>query len=81
MSHDIKNLVSTTLERMGAEFTELRPELHLESDLGLESLMRMELAAKLEKKLGLPIGDHIDGFDTVGQLLDFLDRSQVPVAS
>lgn len=70
---DIKSVLLTTLEKIGAEVTDLAPNQHLESDLGLESLMRMELATKLEKKLGIAIGDRIDGLETVGELIDFLE--------
>ena len=71
---DVQSVLLNTLERIGAEVSELRPNLHLENDLGVESLMRMELATKLEKKLAVPIGDQIDGLETVGELLEFLEH-------
>lgn len=73
--NDIKNVLRSTLERMGAEVPDLHPRLHLEADLGLESLMRMELATRLEKKLGIPVGDEIDGLETVGELLAYLEAN------
>jgi acyl carrier protein len=69
----IMTFLETTLNKMGVQFSTLTPELDLEEDLGLESLMRVELATKLQKKFGKPVTDHIDNFSTVGDLLAFLD--------
>lgn len=70
---EVMSFLATTLTRMGSEFSELRPDLRLEEDLGVESLMRMELATKLEKRFGRPIGDSIDRFETVGEIVAFLE--------
>jgi acyl carrier protein len=72
--NDKLSYLSNLLSRMGAEFDELTPDLRLEDDLGVESLMRMELATKLERQFGVPIGDHMDGLVTVGDVIAFLEQ-------
>jgi acyl carrier protein len=70
---EVMSFLATTLARMGSEFTDLRPDMRLEEDLGVESLMRLELATKLEKRFGRPIGDAIDRFETVGEIAAYLE--------
>jgi acyl carrier protein len=69
---DVKLIVTATLREMGAKFDELSDDAQLEDDLGLESLMRVELATKLQKKLKKPLVSEIDQMLTIGDVLNYL---------
>jgi acyl carrier protein len=70
--NDVAAVLESTLREMGARFETLRDDAHLEDDLGLESLMRVELATKLQKRCHKPVVDHIDNLQTIGDVLHFL---------
>jgi long-chain acyl-CoA synthetase len=63
-----------SVERMIAQLADrdqIRREEHLDLDLGLESLDRVELFAEIQDALGVDLGDEVAGeLHTVGEVLD-----------
>ena len=70
---DIATVFESTLRSMGVSFERLEADAHLEDDLGLESLMRVELATKLQKRYGKPVVQDIDRLQTVADVLHYLE--------
>lgn len=64
--------IESTLREIGAQVSDLEDDCHLEDHLGLDSLMRVDLAVKLQKKYGKPVVDHIDSLQTIGELVNYL---------
>lgn len=63
-------------ELAGRPAAELRPELYLVGDLGIDSPKALQLLIALEEKLGIEIADDDAArMDKVGDLLDFLARA------
>jgi acyl carrier protein len=54
------------------EAKDLKPEMELVSDLGIDSPKALELLVELEEGLGIEIGDEDAArMETVGDVLDF----------
>ena len=75
MSDTIQS-IQQTLARMGIA-AEVRPEMRLEHDLGLESLSRTELAAALSKQYGTLVKYRIQTLETVADLVRVLEKADV----
>lgn len=55
---------------------ELRPEMDLMVDLGIDSPKALELLIEIEEKLDLVISDEdAAGLDTVGDILDYVEKA------
>ncbi len=63
----------------GVDSTAVTPNADLALDLHLDSLARVELAARLEADLGMPLEEEsLTAVNTVAQLLELLSRAMVP---
>lgn len=69
----------TELSRLsGLEVEEIGEDTNLYSDLGLDSLMAVELLLFLEREFGVTVSDdRVSGFQTVGDVLDELRKRGV----
>jgi acyl carrier protein len=60
----------------GRPVGEIRPEMHLTADLGIESPQALQLLLEIETALGLEIPDEDAALlDTVEQVLDYVSRT------
>lgn len=65
----------------GVERDSLKPETQLVADLGVDSARALHLLVKLEDELGVEIDDEdVADLQTVGNVLDFIDRQPTPDA-
>jgi len=75
-------LVKTISELTGFPETMLEPEMDLESDLGVDSIKRVEILSRLEQALGDNApgmsGDDMGRLKTIRDMVAFLDRSDRP---
>ncbi|MCA1786504.1 MAG: phosphopantetheine-binding protein, partial [Desulfobacteraceae bacterium] len=75
-------LVKTISELTGFPETMLEPEMDLESDLGVDSIKRVEILSRLEQALGDTApgmsGDDMGRLKTIRDMVAFLDRSDRP---
>lgn len=70
-----ETLYSELSRLSGIEIDEIGEETNLYTDLGLDSLMAVELLLFIERKFGVTVSDdHIAGFQTVGDVLGELRR-------
>jgi long-chain acyl-CoA synthetase len=72
----LRNVLLEELSRLsGVEVTEIADDTHLYTDLGLDSLMAVELLLFLEREFGLLCADeHAAAFQTVGDVVDELRK-------
>jgi acyl carrier protein len=70
---DVMQTLEVMLREMGVRAASLHAGLHIEDDLGIESLGRVELAMKLEKRFKKPVSAHINDLPTLGDLIGYLN--------
>ena len=77
-----ETLYSELSRLSGVEIDEITEETNLYTDLGLDSLMAVELLLFIERRFGLTVADErIAGFQTVGDVLEELRRRGLGVPS
>lgn len=64
-----------TLNKMGIELNGYNGDAAL-YELGLESLMRKELATKIQRKFGIDLGDQIEQLETLDDLVDHIEAAK-----
>ena len=69
-------IVRALIERAATVPEELKPEMRLSGDLGLDSLDLVDLAMEIEEKLSIPLinQEQIDSWRTVGDLMSCVLR-------
>ncbi|MCF8092113.1 MAG: SDR family NAD(P)-dependent oxidoreductase, partial [Desulfotignum sp.] len=81
LSPDFLNiLVETISELTGFPKEMLEPDMNLESDLGIDSIKRVEILSRLEQAIGDKgsgmSGDAMTQLKTIQDMVDFLDQTQ-----
>lgn len=69
--------LQTILEaHLGVDKEQVVPASHLDDDLGADSLDRVQITMAIEEVFGIDVRDNEeDGWRTVQDILDYLDRS------
>lgn len=76
MSRGTRETALAVLARVsGRASSEIRPEMDLVGDLGIDSPRALELLLELEEAFGVEISDQeAAGMDTVGDVLTYAER-------
>jgi len=80
----IVRALARELKPGGRDFSACGPDHHLERDFGLDSLARVELFARIERELGVHLGEAAFAAETPADLLKLMGtapRSTISVAS
>ena len=73
---DVFDLIRTYFrEQFEVPEAKIRPDAHLFTDLGLDSIDALDMIGMLEKRLDVEIGEEeVKGIRTVGDVIDFIQR-------
>jgi len=75
MNSTVRDQIAEILiEELEVEPSQIVPEAGLESDLGADSLQRVEILMKLEERFGLALADQeADEVRTVGDIVNWIE--------
>jgi acyl carrier protein len=75
MNSTVRDQIAEILiEELEVEPSQIVPEAGLESDLGADSLQRVEILMKLEERFGLALPDQeADEVRTVGEIVNWIE--------
>ena len=77
MSSVGERVISIVADQLGVEKEKVTPETSFINDLGADSLDTVELVMELEEEFDITIPDDAaEKIQTVGQAIDFIEKSQ-----
>ncbi len=72
-----ERVIDIVAEQLGVEKSKISPETSFVNDLGADSLDTVELVMELEEEFDINIPDDAaEKIQTVGQAIDFIEKSQ-----
>ncbi len=72
-----ERVIDIVAEQLGVEKAKISPETSFVNDLGADSLDTVELVMELEEEFDINIPDDAaEKIQTVGQAIDFIEKSQ-----
>ncbi|MFN3925961.1 MAG: acyl carrier protein [Pseudanabaenaceae cyanobacterium] len=77
MSATLTKVQEIIADKLGKKLEEVRPEAHLQNDLGADSLDTVELVMSLEEAFELEIPDEdAQGIQTVQDVVNYIDSKK-----
>lgn len=77
MASVAERVIDIVAEQLGVEKDKISPETSFVNDLGADSLDTVELVMELEEEFDINIPDDAaEKIQTVGQAIDFIEKSQ-----